>query len=411
MAEAIFQMQQTLKQATSKEIEVPMPETVEFSPVITDWKHPVPKPGAKRMRNTFPFKTIEASFDTMVEQYEATLMSLGQDTATIAEKVLAMNRFWSCFIVSPPGEYNAMGVLCKLYEKNMLPLLFDFDLMDIKYGWARDMRDHLNSYLAYVIDECTRLRFPEAKFVIDRLRVENMPSQKAKGMLQRKLMNFEREQVDADRLDNLASTEVEKEAVKRAMMDLESLCIECSKWKGLDLSRKVLANTCIIGIIYLNGFAGRCMEWETMDKSHKHKTVKKYGYLGKYLAPGTVKAIEKYLSLPGKSSDLFLEHASHANRCVSIPSYLKRFGATYMPKNQPPAVNLLRKQFHKSAYMQALRARENATFKVMEIIDKHSPRIGKQVYVPTTPKDDAYAAKEMYIEVKGPPVEWPPAPL
>ena len=81
----------------------------------------------------------------------------------------------------------------------------------------------------------------------------------------------------------------------------------------LPTAARAVANMNIVGIIFFNGFAGRCLEWSLLSLQHvvdqtikgldyvvcrNHKTSCVYGVLAKWLAPGTVAAMECYAGLP-----------------------------------------------------------------------------------------------------------------
>eukprot|EP00974_Lingulodinium_polyedra_P101157 9799947-Lingulodinium_polyedra.AAC.1 len=115
-------------------------------------------------------------------------------------------------------------------------------------------------------------------------------------------------------------------------------------------------------------------EWQKMKSSH-HKTSDSYGELTKWVSPGTVEAIKVYLMLPGKKSNLLLEPAKKDSKMVSVAASLRRFGASYWPKFQPPACNLVRKRFHTALYKMA---RFNKAFELLSKVDAHSKEVAEK---------------------------------
>ena len=126
-----------------------------------------------------------------------------------------------------------------------------------------------------------------------------------------------------------------------------------------------LATSCLVGAIWLDGFGGRKMEWETMKGEEvdkmlsegkdflvcpEHKTSHTYGSLAKWLSPGVRAAVELYRQLPRRPEvDTFLVPASATTAKVDVPKAFATFCAQRFPGfDSKPTVNLMRKFFHKS---------------------------------------------------------------
>ena len=156
-----------------------------------------------------------------------------------------------------------------------------------------------------------------------------------------------------------------REAVRQAQMTLIQISglARSQGHEKLDAKVQNLANTCIVGIIFNDGFPYRCGEWEQMKLSIvngaiandldylvclEHKTSDAYGASAKYIAPGVKEAIRCYINLPRCSDvDLFLCPPGGKRRFVSVPQALFMFSARFLPgADVKPTVNLLRKKFH-----------------------------------------------------------------
>ena len=213
-----------------------------------------------------------------------------------------------------------------------------------EYSLARDMRLSLTYYSQFLKLQWDKNNITDPKAFMDRLEFDFLNGAKKRGQKARKLNTLKRSKLDSQRIDNLPPNEIIKDVLNQAMVDLHKLCTMCQTSSDMGHKEKIIANTCLIGILFLNGFAGRSGEWQSMLAEHVqeqmsqgldfvicpvHKTSDSYGELAKWLAPGTMEAIKMYLSLPGKQGVYFLEHASQPGKMVSISFYLSRFGATY----------------------------------------------------------------------------------
>ena len=183
-----------------------------------------------------------------------------------------------------------------------------------------------------------------------------------------------------------------------------------------------LANAAIIGVIYCNGFAGRCGEWCVLKLEHfraqmkkgrdyvlcqEHKTSHVYGDLAKWLAAGTKEAMTIYADFPRRDDcDTFLQSTFEGVRAVDVHYALKRFGEKFLPDcPQKPTVNLMRKWYHTK--LMTMSKTEDQLYKLMERIDAHTQGIAAKHYVLKNPEHDANLAKILVHEVLGEPVPWP----
>ena len=109
-----------------------------------------------------------------------------------------------------------------------------------------------------------------------------------------------------------------------------------------------LANAAMIGVIYCNGFGGRCGEWCVLKlrdfraqmkrgKNYvlcqEHKTSHVYGDLAKWLADGTKEAMNTYADLPRRDDcETFFHPSFEGVRTVDVHHALKRFGEKFLPE-------------------------------------------------------------------------------
>jgi hypothetical protein len=289
--------------------------------------------------------------------------------------------------------------------------------MDTRYSWSRKIITAIEHDCQFLIMECNKQRWPEAKTALQQIIDEQLQGYKRKGMDVRKNQDRAKHMEDAARLEHFPSIEITRAAVHQAMVHLASIANVTAD--GVDVQLKRAATTAMVGIIHYNGFAGRSGEWENMKRAHveeqlkaganhlvchAHKTFDTYGALAKHIFPGTQQAMGVYVGLPGKRSDLFLEPPKQESHKVSISQHLKRFGAVYFPECMAPNSNLIRKQFH----TQLLRtSRENQCMELMKKVDAHSAEVAKKVYCTTTAADDAKLGQMLYEQIFGESVPWP----
>lgn len=206
------------------------------------------------------------------------------------------------------------------------------------------------------------------------------------------------------------------------MIDLRCIAQHYVDAPELPAAARAVANMIIVGIIFLNGFAGRCLEWSLLSLQHvveqtskgldyvvckNHKTSRVYGDLAKWLAPGTVAAMECYAGLPrdGNITSFLVPTNPKADHVV-VPECLVRFSKKYLPIGfTRPTVNLLRKYFHTALIN--MTSTHDALLNVMRKIDAHSTSVALNHYVLRDPEADAKLARVLVSAVLGETVPWP----
>ncbi len=245
-----------------------------------------------------------------------------------------------------------------------------------------------------------------------------MAQLKKKFSKSRKIGMMRRKEHDGGRLDALPSVAELKDAVKVAMWDLATIAFHCCQDDKL-ITTSVLraANSCMAGIIWLNGYAGRSKEWATLPVAEvleaiskgleyvtcrTHKTYKTYGAIGKYLAPGTWQAVDKFLKVKEHGAeDLFFRPTSGSGT-PCIQTMLRTFSKVYLPAGKPIAVNLLRKYYHSK-----VAADESVAMQFMARMDAHTEGVARAVYVANSPAKDSESSKKLVNIVLGGTVVFP----
>lgn len=227
-------------------------------------------------------------------------------------------------------------------------------------------------------------------------------------------------ELDAQRLSELPTVEHMKDAVHRAMLTLQAIAEQGNRGaqKVLTVRQHRAATIALVGIIALNGFMGRAKEYAVTTKEHvqsqlakkldyivcsDHKTQKCYGSIAKWFAPGTVKAIECYLTLERKVGSPYFLFSGKKDTPVSVSVCLRVFAKLYLCA--AVTVLILRKWFHSE--LVRLCKNEDDVIALFTRIDKHSVNIARKHYILTTIEDDVGLAKEISMTMLGEPVPWP----
>ena len=143
-----------------RQIEVKLP-SVDTAPILVEWTHPA---GTLR-RHSCP---IESSSVLDVESFSKYLRDMCCKDVTVDLLILNIKRFFNLLIVEE-GEYESVGVLCTIYQTNLLPKIMDAPLMDIKYTWARNIISALDHFCEYLQVYCNRRRWEESKATLKQL--------------------------------------------------------------------------------------------------------------------------------------------------------------------------------------------------------------------------------------------------
>jgi len=315
-------------------------------------------------------------------------------------------------------EYSPIGLLCTLYKDGLLEKIMETPVMDIKYGWTIKIVQAVDHWVTFLMTECNKHRYTESRTTLQQLKDELIVFYKKDGTYFRKGANRAKMIVDAAKLEDFTEVVELKKSVKKAMLDLACIVNTSKGQESLSGSLRAAATTALIGIVHFNSYAGRSGEWETMPKEHaqeqimkkadhllcmQHKTVDSHGVLAKYMPPGSMKAVEAYLSLPGHTSPLLFQPATRQAKHIPVACYLRRFGAMYLGGKCPNS-NLIRKWFHTKLVEMSWEAK---ALGLLEQVDAHSTTTAKKVYVVKTPKQDARLGKILYEALMGSPEEWP----
>ena len=394
--------------------EVLLPADVNLSVIVTTWAHP----DKGQMRHQCPLAKDTPALDMQYDEFQKYLCLRNLETYTVRETIMNVSRFFDLFDWGGQPT-TALGLLLNIYTSKLIPRLMECDVMSRRYGWSRRILDAVSHYCQFLAIECARCRHTECKTALEAMVEYDLELYRRQARSEARWAKKDRNRIDAERIQNLPSNEIMRDIVLQAMTDLWKTCKRMPDSTEDGARSKMMANTCVVGIIFLNGFAGRGGEWETMLKSHvetqllnrhdffvcpDHKTSYRYGDLAKWIAPGTMRAIELYLTLHSGKSIYAFEHPTDPTKKITVSWYMQRFADIYCQKYQTPTVSLLRKQFH-TVLLQ--KSREDACLALLSKLDAHSKTTARNIYCTTTPENDAQLGKILFSEMRGEPVAWP----
>ena len=383
---------------------------------IQEWVEP--DEWADKRRNYCPVKDQHKDRPDFADLYEH-FLAVNLDASTVNKRMAGIRRFFD-MIETDDATASHAGIILAMYQNNLFQRLFSLPIMNPKYTWGYEIAMAIEDYAQLLATTCGKHKQMDEKRQLEQILPEALYYYKQKCIASQKGKRSMKNETDGEILEseNFAEVADLKAAVKQAMLDLNELCEMAARGETLTSAMLHAANSALMIIIYLNGFAGRSGEWESATSEyileclgkHKwyircktHKTVKIYGEVGKGLQPGTITAIKKYLDLPGKTTDRLLE-PSREGAVATVHSCLKTGSALYLSGRHPVKVNLIRKMYH-TKWLEISRTPE--VMKILEVADKHSRQVAFNTYCCKTAKRDAEYGLELYKGIFGEPVAWP----
>ena len=211
-------------------------------------------------------------------------------------------------------DVDKAETLAAVYAGRLLNEIFALPILNPNITWTPKLIAGLRLYAKYLLtvsehaalvqDSDFYAKCTSAIQNIERFLDNNL--QKKIGVARRD-RKADRRRFDTDILRQWPTKVEIQQAIQQAMMTLKY--IVALQLSDLPIGMRALANACLAGIIWLNGFGGRKKEWECMQRAYvrnqfalgldwlecsEFKTANTYGTLGKWVAPGTAEAISCY---------------------------------------------------------------------------------------------------------------------
>ena len=261
-------------------------------------------------RTDFPIKKPEAwsgrfdlaGFEKFLLQKAQIPIVPGEVSGTTRDKVMQVNRLFDMFLDVEHGQWSIAQVLIGMFRANTINDMLGTALYAANNTWTRKTFGGLISLAACERDRCNR--DPALRHMVCDLNNLGTDLDRAynKTSAPTRFNKRQKGRRDAGTLKRTAPPLVVKDAIKKAMVDLgkfvhDALTYNVS-WDALPVKLKGAINTCLIGILFLNSFAGRCGEWEKIGLEEvetqlnevgrwfiefcDYKTARYYGELGKF---------------------------------------------------------------------------------------------------------------------------------
>jgi hypothetical protein len=390
------------------------------------WTEPARWSEERVLHRNCPLEEDESFCLDAFQEYLVTEIRQDQ-TKTVPQTLKAARRILGMFeIVFPIGDDSMLeckvwtvGFASALHGAQILGKLFKLEVLRPDFGWSRAMLTALKHFVDFARSNAIEARLDEDRKNIDDLLLKFRAL--TKTHTESKLdSGRKRTEMDADRIDKQPERDETRQVCKQAMFDMEYLWQHTHGLDNLTIGQKAAAITISFGLMYMNGKPGRCGEWKKIKMSgataawvdggsdwvaaDDHKTAKRRGASIKVLAPGTLAALKRYMSLPGMATQEYLFQAPRAGGGETVARYIQKFDQIYFGRICHFGSNLFRKK-------RANKRKEDAEKNARELgawEDGHALGTEEANYIamPHRKKADI-ARKSMMLEIE--PVEWPTA--
>ena len=135
-----------------KDIEVPLPEVAPKG-FVFQWFHPqaklrcaCPIPKEAQDFNRFEFDDFTKYLETHTKQ---------KSPGTRSNTILNLRRFFYMLDIEE-GDWDQVGVMCAIYQKDVLPEMKVAPMLDRRYGWSRDIDSALEHYCDHLQLVCSK---------------------------------------------------------------------------------------------------------------------------------------------------------------------------------------------------------------------------------------------------------------
>ena len=197
------------------------------------------------------------------EEYLSTMQGLGGKT--VAAHSQKVSYFYGMFTL--PKKFSEIGFMASLFKTGLGQQWKGLPIMSHELNHTRAITSAVQHYASYLLMECAKKQYPEAKRCIELFVHEVLKPMAKKAQRQREVFDEANRELDAQKLSKLPGQALMKKAVRNAMTDLHWLKETCfSGPTGMNRSSKMAINTIAAGLIFTNSYAGRPGEWESLLK-------------------------------------------------------------------------------------------------------------------------------------------------
>ena len=348
----------------------------------------------------------------------------GKDDSTEECNEQGLGYLWSMLEIDGPSSFS--GVLVASYQDGTFSDLFDMPLLNPKYSWTRKIVQAIKHLCAHSAIDAAKRAWPNVERVIRLLQQDMIEPLLTSCNKEAKVRGDLKEAKDTEYLDKLPPINKFKEGIKEAMIHIWAIhrAFELEPWnpEKPEKPEKLLYPACLamLGICFNNAPAGRPGEWARLTmgemrkfiadpnawyiRCSKHKTSKTYGETGKFIPPGTRRAMELYLGMRSEEADdaKFFRPKKQGTDKINVSGYLKTFYERYVPDVDRVNPTLLRKFLTTTADDDVATAR-----RIAAAVNQHSEATARRNYTLRKAEKDAKSGRAACEGVLEGPVPWP----
>ena len=309
----------------------------------------------------FPANLLRTNFDITLFQH--TIFEFrGLKLKTAQYTVRDIRRFLGCFEFPDEAGGDLSHLMVSIFKSGLLRLLISTKLWQAKKNFLKSLKWSLHHFIGFLENEERMHRAfggltTALRNILRALDWELSQRLKVKG----KEQTEKKAQKDAELIDQWVGPEVWGLLVLKAM---QVLCyIHAHREEEGFFTKDVhqLANQCLLIIIYLNTYPGRCGGWELLKENEvlqqllqepfdniiihlHHKTKDFYGPLLKWAPNSLLEAFLLYFMLPMRESEYAI--VSHTPTDIVCASHVLQCACkTFGHPGAVPNTNFVRKLF------------------------------------------------------------------
>jgi len=394
------------------QIEVPVP-AMTIKQEVLDW---VPLPGSEdAVRRPWPFAARD---DIDLEEYkEFLLKKIGVIETSVSIRAKHVQYFASMFDL--PDEFDFIGFMAGAYEIGLASKVCSLPALSPERPVMRSILKAVDYFADHLMILANRKRYREAHRCITSLKAEVLAPSIRLAYKGKAACSLKKHDRDLDKLEKLPPNDTIQEAVAEAMLDLHTLAAGSNF--GENKNVRFASNVMMLGIVYLNSYAGRPGEWAGLLRKEaeefiesgkdtiklvRHKAYKQFGALGRFVPPGNIESMKHVLATHPPDSKLFLQpyRAKKPNATIVANQLLVKFATVYTPGFQHCGPTLQRKFYHTEALDEK---NQTKAFQILCEADCHSESTGRKHYALNKPEKDGVRTASIFKAMIGHPVPWP----
>ena len=272
--------------------------------------------------------------------------------------ISGINMLTNC-ITSEAGDESLLEIIVNGYKQELLETLWSTTLMKDTKSYGIKIAQALSLLVDTFRITANRHGQHELATLLQLVIDDFLEPLSARNTQKKETQRKAKDAKIKMRIKNLPSPELMKTVCRDAIFILNMLVQHYKGNDSIPPNIRFIANTLMYGICQFNGFCGRSMEWELLDRQHvveqrsinspyvscpKHKTIATMGVAGKWLFDATWRSVDLFLLLPWRTP-YFFDPPRIVSDTVSCASMVKKFCKTLTPGKTIRTVTLARRRF------------------------------------------------------------------